>query len=54
MTVNAIGHIENYLDSITGETFIKGKFIRLEGLNEESHFANDIYNEIATGIFIRR
>ena len=54
MTVNAIGHIGNYLDSVTGETFIKGKFIRLEGLNEESHFANDIYNEIATGIFIRR
>ena len=54
MTVNAIGHIGNYLDSATGETFIKGKFIRLEGLNEESHFAEDIYNEIATGIFIRR
>lgn len=52
MTVNAFGHIEDYLDNLSGETFIKGKLYRLEGLNEEKHFADIIFNEIATGVYI--
>jgi hypothetical protein len=55
MTVMVIGKINEYaLTGITntGEQYIKGKIIRLEGLNEEYHLANQIVSEINKGVFI--
>ena len=52
MTVNALGYIINYIDSVEDITFIKGQLIRLDGLNEESHFAYEIYNEVSKGVYI--
>lgn len=32
--------------------FIKGKIIRLEGINDDSHINNDIYNELSKGVYV--
>ena len=53
MTVNAIGKIEDYIKS-DGETFIKGQILRFENLNEDNHFAQEIYNEVARGLYFER
>jgi len=36
----------------TGLTFIKGQVIRLTGLNDEDHMANEIYNELLKGVYL--
>ena len=53
MTVNAIGKIVDYVDQLEEFTFVKGKFYRLDDLNEENHFANDIAEEFAKGLYIK-
>ena len=53
MTVNAIGKIEDYL-KLDDETFIKGRILRFENLNEDDHFAQEIYNEVARGLYFER
>lgn len=51
MTINVIGKIEDFITS--GEKrFIKGQIIRLENINDDSHIANEIYNEINKGVYI--
>ena len=52
MTINAVGKIKDYINSTEEMTFVKGQLIRLEGIDEEKHFADVIYNEIATGVYI--
>ena len=32
--------------------FYKGQLIRLNSLNQDSHMANEIYNEINKGVYI--
>lgn len=54
MTVNAIGKIADYIDKLNDEfTFIKGKIIRLDSINEDSHFAYELAQEIEKGLFIK-
>lgn len=50
MTIMAIGTIRQYLQPTP--TFIQGKMIRLEGLNEDFHIATVIAEEINKGVYI--
>lgn len=52
MTINALGKIKDYIDTTEDMTFVKGQLIRLDDLNEESHFAYEIYNEVSKGVYI--
>ena len=52
MTINANGRLIDYINTQEDMTFVKGQLIRLDGLNEESHFAYEIYNEISKGVYI--
>ena len=52
MTINSIGKLMDYLNSVEDETFVKGQMVRFENLNEDTNFANDIYEEIAKGVYI--
>ena len=47
MTLNKITKISEY----TGG-FIRGKLIRLEGINDDSHINFDIYKEISKGVYM--
>ena len=50
MTVMRIGTIQEFIRQ--EETYIKGKIIRLEGVNEPTNVLNEIANEINKGVFI--
>lgn len=52
MTINALGKIKDYINTTEEMTFVKGQLIRLEGLNEESHFTYEIYNEMSKGVYL--
>lgn len=51
MTVGTIGTIQDFQQT-TQKTYIKGKLIRLENLNEEYHYVTAIANELNKGVFI--
>ena len=51
MTVMVIGKISDYVDA-NEQRFIKGQLIRLPSIKEDSHVADEIYNEINKGAFI--
>lgn len=48
MTIMAIGELDNY--SVPGG-YLKGKLIRLEGLSDDSHVADAIYQEVDRGFY---
>lgn len=50
MTINAIGTLAQYI----GEelTFCKGQMIRIEGVKDDTHLLNSIYEEIAKGVYL--
>lgn len=50
MTIQAVGSVGQFQQ--TDRTFIKGKVIRLEDLDTESHTLYDIYDELNKGVFI--
>lgn len=50
MTVMTIGTIEEFQQPTP--TYIKGKLIRLEGVEEDFHFVNALANELYKGVFI--
>ena len=52
MTINAIGKITDYIDSLSNKTFIKGKMLRMEGIEDDSHVLYAIYEEIAKGVYL--
>lgn len=54
MTVMAIGKLKNYLSPYDNETFVKGKLLRLEGIDDDSHVANAIAEEISRGVFVKK
>jgi hypothetical protein len=51
MSVNVIGKIEDYIDN-SEKRFIKAQLIRLEDIEDDSHIANEIYDELYKGVFI--
>lgn len=50
MRVMAIGTLTDYMNP---GSFLKGKMIRLENLNDDSHIANAIYEEVEKGFYIK-
>lgn len=52
MTVMAIGKIKDYLNPVD-ETYVKGKIIRLTGLEDDYHVGQVIVNEILQGVYIQ-
>lgn len=50
MTVGVIGTLNDYL--LPTESYIKGKLIRLENIEDDFHIANIISNELNKGVFI--
>lgn len=50
MTVMRIGKMEDYIQQ--NPTYIKGKLIRLEGVNEDYHIVNTIAGELNKGVYI--
>lgn len=51
MTIMSISQIVNFL-SIDEETYIKGRLIRSGSIQADSHLIEDIYSELAKGVFI--
>ena len=53
MAVGAIQSLSENLQQTTNNDYqyIKGRFIRLEGIDTDFHLANEINNEIASGIY---
>ena len=52
MTVMAIGTIKDYL-SPYGDTYVKGKLIRLPEIDDDYHVAQTIVDEILEGVYIQ-
>ena len=58
MTIGVVGNISDYAynewsyGDITSRGFIKGKLIRIEGLDEDYHLAQDIANEFNKGVYL--
>ena len=52
MTINAIGKIIDYIG--VEETFIKGRMIRLNDLDEDNHYAQEVIKEIALGLYFEK
>ena len=54
MTINAIGKIADYIDNLSDETFVKGRMIRLNDLDEDNHYAQEVIKEIALGLYFEK
>lgn len=52
MSVGRIGQLRDFINPLADSTYVKGQIIILDGLNEDSHFATDIANEINKGVRI--
>ena len=53
MTVMVVDKLKNYINYNTpGESYIKGKIIRLKNIIDDFHIANDIAGEINKGVFV--
>ena len=52
MTINAIGKIIDYIG--IEETFVKGRMIRLNDLDEDNHYAQEVIKEIALGLYFEK
>ena len=52
MTINAIGKIASYVKQNDELTFVKGKMIRMEEIEDDSHVLYAIYEEIAKGVYL--
>lgn len=53
MTVGRIDYINNFISSDnSGSKYFKGQLIRAEGIAEDNHYINALYEEIAKGVYI--
>lgn len=53
MTVMAIGSLNEYsYTDYADKTYIKGKLIRLDSLNDDFHIADAVYQEVNKGFFV--
>ena len=50
MTVGVIGTLGNFIQPT--ETYIKGKLIRLESIQDDYHIVNALSGELNKGVFI--
>ena len=53
MTVGRIDYINNFISTgYQANKYFKGQLIRAEGLEEDTHYINALYDEIAKGVYI--
>ena len=52
MTVNRIGSLSEFRGGDNNQQFVKGQMIKLNDLAEDSHTANEIYDELLKGVYI--
>ena len=52
MTVNRIGTIADFKGGNNDQHYFKGQLIRALGIEEDNHFLNALYEEIAKGVYI--
>ena len=53
MNIMAIGTLADYSNTTDfDKAYVKGQIIRLENLQDDSHFANAIYEEVNKGLYI--
>lgn len=50
MTIGRIGNVRDFINE-NEETFVQGEIIRIEGIGDDAHIAQDIYNELNKGLF---
>ena len=51
MTIMAIGKLGDYIDN-SEKHYFRGRLIRIESLEDDSHIANEIYNEMNKGVYL--
>lgn len=52
MTVMTLGKLEDYATSSFDRTFVKGQMVRLEGVDDDFHIIDAIYQEVYKGFYI--
>lgn len=53
MTVNTIGYLKDFIGpSGSGYNFVRGRIIRITGLDEDAHIAQIIADELARGVYM--
>lgn len=52
MTVGRIGYIVDFMGGNGFQSYFKGTLIRAEGLEEDNHYINALYEELAKGVYI--
>lgn len=52
MTVGRIDYISNFMGGEYQQKYFKGQLIRALGINEDNHYLNALYEEIAKGVYI--
>lgn len=51
MTIMKVGRLDNYTDTEFDRAFLKGQLINID-INDDSHIANEIYNEVNKGFYV--
>ena len=52
MTVMTVAKLEDYATSSFDKTFVKGQLIRLEGVDDDFHLIDTVYQEVYKGFYI--
>ena len=52
MTIMTVAKLEDYSTSSFDKTFVKGQLIRLEGVDEDFHLIDTLYQEVYKGFYI--
>jgi hypothetical protein len=53
MTVGRVDYVGNFMSlNYSAEKYFKGQLIRAEGIEEDTHYINALYEEIAKGVYI--
>lgn len=51
MSVNAVQNLDQYIN-LSSPHWLQAEIIKIEGLNNDSHIASDIFQELSRGVFI--
>lgn len=54
MTIGRIDTISNLLDEVYGDCFVKGRVIRLNINDKDTHYLDEIYKELMKGVYIHK
>ena len=54
MTIGRIDTISNLLDEVYGDCFVRGRVIRLNINDKDTHYLDEIYKELMKGVYIHK